>query len=174
MRSQLLLIPAAVVASAAAPAFAKTYMDVQQAQQLVFPGAKFAENFITLDQEQFNAIIKDSDVNVYTRNIKAWRTANNEWFIIDQVRGKDDWISYAIGIDSKGVIRHIEILECLENYDGITIPAWRAQFYGKKHRRQFDDIQIISGATLSSGQMAAGVKRILSTLALVLAPSDNG
>jgi hypothetical protein len=168
MRSQFMLVPAAIVMAAAAPAQARIYMDLAQAQQLMFPGATFEENFVTLDQEQFNAIIEDSDVNVYTRNIKAWRVSTGGWFILDQVRGKDDWISYALAIDKKGVVRRIEILECLENWDGITLPEWRAQFYGKKHGAAFDDIGQISGATLSSGQMTAGVKRLLSTHAIVL------
>ncbi len=173
MRSHLLLVPAAIIASATTPAVAKLFMDIQQAQQLMFPGESFSEKFVTLDQEQFNAIIKDSEVNVYSRNIKAWRVSNGGWFIIDQVRGKDDWISYAIGIDAKGVVRRLEILECLDNWDGITIPAWRAQFYGKRRGSRFDDIQIISGATLSSAQMTAGVKRILSTVALVLQQAES-
>jgi len=167
MRSQFMLVPAALVA-AATPAHAKIYMELAQAQALMFPGATFEENFLTLDQDQFNAIIEDSDVNVYTRNIKAWRVSTGGWFILDQVRGKDDWISYAVAIDHKGIVRRIEILECLENWDGITLPEWRAQFYGKRHGAAFDDIGQISGATLSSGQMTAGVKRILSTHALVL------
>ena len=54
--------------------------------------------------------------------------------------------------------------------DGITQPEWLAQFYGRRHGNKFDDIQIISGSTLSSSQLAAGVKRIMSTLALVLDP----
>ena len=170
MRFQFMLVPAALVASTAAPAQARVYMDLAAAQQLMFPGASFEENFVTLDQDQFNAIIKDSDVNVYSRGIKAWKSSTGGWFILDQVRGKDDWISYAIAIDKKGIVRRIEILECLENWDGITMPEWRAQFYGKKHGSAFDDIGQISGATLSSGQMTAGVKRILSTYALVLSP----
>jgi len=170
MRFQFLLVPAAIVASASMPAQAKIYMSIDQAQQLMFPGATFEEKFVTLDQEQFNAIIDDSQVNVYSRNIKAWRVSTGGWFVIDQVRGKDDWISYAISIDEKGTVRRIEILECLENWDGITLPEWRAQFYGKKRGAPFNDVAIISGATLSCGQMTAGVKRMLSTHALVLLP----
>ena len=170
MKFQFMLVPAAIVASASAtaPAQAKIYMDVAQAQQLMFPGATFTENFVTLDQNQYNAIIKDSNVNVYTRNVKAWRVSTGGWFLIDQVRGKDDWISYAVSISADGLVKQVEILECLENYDGITIPNWRAQFHGKKHGSSFDDIGMISGSTLSSGQMLSGVKRLLSTLALVL------
>lgn len=172
MKFQFLLVPAAIVATAAAPAQAKVYMDVAAAQQMLFPGASFEEKHVTLDQFQFNAIIKDSNVNIYSRNVKAWKASTGGWFIIDQVRGKDDWISYAIAINAEGKVKQVEILECLENYDGITQPNWRAQFYGKKHGSTFDDIGMISGATLSSGQMLSGVKRILSTVALVL--DDNG
>jgi hypothetical protein len=171
MRSRLLLIPAALFASA--PCVAATYMTLEQAQASMFPAATLTPNFVTLDQDQFNAIITDSDVNVWSRNIKAWRVSSGGWFIIDQVRGRDDWITYAIGISPEGAVKHIEILECLDKYDGITIPEWRAQFYGKRHGAKFDDIQIISGATLSSSQMAAGVKRILSTYALVLNPPSG-
>ncbi len=166
MRVQFLLIPAAIIASA--PVQAKVYMDVAQAQQLMYPGETFQERFVTLDQSQFNAIIKDSDVNIYNRNVKAWRASNGDWFIIDQVRGKDDWISYAVAITAAGIVKRVEILECLEKYDGITVPDWRAQFHGKKHGARFDDIGMISGSTLSSGQMLSGVKRLLSTHAIVL------
>ena len=83
MRSHLLLIPAAIIASATTPAGAKIFMGIEEAQQLMFPGETFSENFITLDQEQFNAIINDSQVNVYSRKIKAWRISNGGWFIID-------------------------------------------------------------------------------------------
>jgi hypothetical protein len=171
MRSQLLLIPAALFASA--PAVASTYMTVEQAQASMFPNATFTANFVTLDQDQFNAIITDSDVNVWNRDIKAWRVSTGGWFILDQVRGRDDWITYAIGINAQGAVKHVEILECLDKYDGITVPEWRAQFYGKKHGAKFDDVQIISGSTLSSSQIAAGVKRILSTYALVLDPPSG-
>lgn len=171
MRFQFLLVPAAIVASV--PAQAKIYMDIAQAQQLMFPGATFEKNFITLDQQQFNEIIKDANVNIYSREVKAWRVSTGGWFIIDQVRGKDDWISYAVSITPAGAVDRVEILECLEKYDGITIPDWRAQFYGKKRGASFDNIGMISGSTLSSSQMLSGVKRILSTVALVLAPSSG-
>jgi hypothetical protein len=168
MRSQLFLVPAAIIASA--PSVAATYMSVEEAQQAMFPGASFTENFVKLDQDQFNAIITDSDVNVWSRDIKAWKVSTGGWFIIDQVRGRDDWITYAIGVSPKGGVKQIEILECLDKYDGITQPEWLSQFYGRHHGNKFDDIQIISGSTLSSSQLAAGVKRIMSTLALVLDP----
>ena len=171
MRSRLILVPAALFASA--PALATSYMTVAEAQQALFPGATFTANFVTLDQDQFNAIIKDSDVNVWSRDIKAWKASTGGWFILDQVRGRDDWITYAVGIDASGAVKTIQILECLEKYDGITDPQWRGQFIGKRRGSRFDDIEIITGSTLSSGQIAAGVRRVLSTYALVLNPPSG-
>jgi hypothetical protein len=170
MKFQFMLVPTAIVASAvgAPAAQAKIFMGIEQAQQLMFPGATFEQHFISLDQTQFNAIIKDSNVNIYNREVKAWKVSNGGWFIIDQVRGKDDWISYAVSISPEGKVQQVEILECLENYAGITNPDWRAQFYGGKRGAQFENVLIISGSTLSCGQMVSGVKRILSTHALIL------
>ena len=167
MRHQFLLVPAAIIgASIPAVAQAKIFMSLENAQQQLFPGATFQEASFALNQNDFNWIIKDANVNIYNRNVKLWKVSNGGWFIVDQVRGKDDWISYAIGISPDGIVKDIEIIECLENYDGITIPAWRAQFNGKKRGASFDEIAIISGSTLSSAEMISGVKRILSTLYL--------
>ena len=63
MRSRFLLIPAyALVISA--PAQATVYLSVEQAQGLMFPGASFTPDFLTLTPEQMKAIEKASDVNV--------------------------------------------------------------------------------------------------------------
>src|ERR1700679_1646317 len=109
MRSQVFLIPAAIFASA--PSVGATSLWVEEAQAAIFPGATFTPNFVKLDQEQFNAIIDDSDVNVWSRDIKAWKVSTGGWFILDQVRGRDDWITYAIGIGPNGAVKHIEVLE---------------------------------------------------------------
>ena len=102
---------------------------------------------------------------------KSLEKPAGDWFVLDRARGRDDWIAYAVGIDSTGILRHIEILECLDNYDQIRAPNWRAQFRGKKRGSKFEDVPILSGATLSSEQIIAGVRRTLSTVALALQPS---
>jgi hypothetical protein len=167
MRSQLLLLPIAIFASA--PCLATTYMTLEQAQAALFPGAQFTPNFIKLDMVQYNAVMKDSGISPWTRDIKAWKVSSGGWFIIDQVRGRDDWISYAVGITPEGLVKQIEILECLDGYAGITRPDWLDQFTGKHHGNSFD-VELISGSTLSSSGVADGVKRVMSTYALVLNP----
>ncbi len=175
MRASLMLIPAAIIGSAFAPAAqAAVFMNVEQAQKLIFPGVALKENFITLDQDQYNAIVDEVQGEPYGRKVRAWRTPTGEWFVLDQVPGKDNWITYAVGVDAKGTVRQIEILECEDNYDAITLPAWRSYFRGRQRKFDINRIPIISGSTLSSENMAVGVRRVLATIAFALEPSVEG
>ena len=170
MRVSLLLVPAALIGSASAvtPAQAIVYMTVEEAQNLIYPGVKLTQNFITLDQDQYNAIVDEVQGEPYSRKIKAWRTPAGEWFVLDQVPGKDNWVTYAVGVDAKGIVRKIEVLECEDHYDGITNAAWRSYFRGRMRKFDISHIPIIAGSTLSSENMAVGVRRVLATIALVL------
>lgn len=176
MRSRFLLVPAYALV-AAAPAHATVYLSVEQAQALMFPGATLAPDFVTLTPEQMKAIEKDSGVNVLSPNLKVWRASTGGWFIADQVVGKHEFITFALAIDAQGAVRDVEILEYRETFgDQVRNAAWRAQFTGKTHGAPLklgDDIKNISGATLSSRHITDGVKRLLATYALVLAPAHG-
>jgi hypothetical protein len=170
MRSKLLLFPAAVIAAQVpGAAWAEHYLTLGQAQALLFPGATFEPAFLTLGDSEREAIVEDAQVTVWNRDVKVWKVSTGGWFFLDQVLGRDDWISYAVALDEKGVVKGVEILECLENWNGITLPAWRKQFIGARYKK-FDlfKIQVISGATLSSNHVAEGVKRLLTTHAFYL------
>jgi hypothetical protein len=166
MRLQFLLVPAALIA--AAPATAKTFMTVRQAQSHLFPGAKLTPQFVTLEPSQERAILRTAEAPLHSRDIKAWHASTGGWFILDQVEGKEDWISYAVALDETGAVRQVEILECLSDYDTITMPEWLAQFSGKRIGDAFDRIETISGATLSSAHVTEGVKRVVATYAIAL------
>ena len=172
MRGQFLLIPLASVAIVA-PAHATVYLTVEQAQQLLFPGAEFVADNRTITPEQEREIERASGVSVRNRTLNLWRVSTGGWFIVDQVIGRHDNIPYAIGLDADGAIRGIEILEYRESYGGqIREPLWRAQFIGKRNGAPLAlkrDIQNISGATLSCRHIADGVKRLLATHAFVIA-----
>jgi len=172
MQSRLLLIPVAALV-VAAPVHATVYLSVEQAQALMFPGATFTSVPVTLTPEQMKAIEKDSDVNVLSPQLKVWKSSTGGWFIADQVVGKHDFIPFAVALDEHGAVKDVEILEYRETYgDQVRNANWRAQFTGKTHGAPLkvgDDIKNISGATLSSRHITDGVKRLLSTYALVLA-----
>ena len=157
-------VPAALVLSTSAPSFAVTYLSVEQAQKLIFPGA-------ALTPEQRAAIEKASDMRLRTEP-KVWRVAGGGWFIADEVLGKHEYITYAVGLTANGAVKQIEILEYRESYGGEVREAkWRAQFTGKTAQaplRLDQDIRNISGATLSSRHITEGVRRVLAYHAVAL------
>jgi len=163
-------IPNAIVS----PAHAIIYLSISQAQQLMFPGAALTPEFRELTLEQMSPIEKASGVNVRNRTLRIWQVSTGGWFIADEVVGKHDFIPFALGLDSSGAVKSVEILEYRESYGGqVRDPAWRAQFTGKRNGDTLTltkDIANISGATLSSKHITGGVKRLLSTYAIAIAP----
>jgi Na+-translocating ferredoxin:NAD+ oxidoreductase RnfG subunit len=89
---------------------------------------------------------------------------DGSWFVIDEVVGKHEMITYAVGLNPAGSITGIEILEYVESYGYEVAEAqWRNQFVGKNIDDPIklnQDIQNIGGATLSCKHIADGVKRV--------------
>jgi Na+-translocating ferredoxin:NAD+ oxidoreductase RnfG subunit len=127
---------------------------------------------MTLTTEQKKAIEKASDERVRKLELQAWRDGDGGWFLVDEVIGKHEFITYALALTSTGAVKGIEILTYRETYGHeIKLPKWRAQFSGKTIAApvQIDkDIKNISGATLSCVHVTDGVRRLLHTHALVL------
>jgi hypothetical protein len=176
MKARLLLIPLSPLALVA-PAYAVTYLTVEQAQTLMFEGRALTRDFRALTAEQMRAIESDSGVKVTNPQLSAWRDDAGGWFLLDQVIGKHEFINYALALDANGVVRQLEILDYHESYGGeVHLPAWRRQFVAKHHGSQLQlngDIKNISGATLSCGHITDGVRRLLATYALVLAAPEH-
>jgi hypothetical protein len=174
MKSRLLLLPLASLLAAPVAAYATTYFTTEQAQALMFPGAQLTPAFVTLTDAQVAAIQKQSGVNVLTKDLKAWRASTGGWFILDRVVGKHEFITFALALDASGAVSDIEILDYRESYgDQVRGAAWRGQFKGKRADappRLGADVKNISGATLSSKHVTDGVRRLLATHAIVLAP----
>jgi hypothetical protein len=176
MKARLLLIPLSPFALVA-PAYAVTYLTVEQAQTLMFEGHVLTRDFRTLTAAQTQAIESDSGVKVTNPQLSAWRDDAGGWFLLDQVIGKHEFINYALALDANGVVRQLEVLDYHESYGGeVHLPAWRRQFVDKHHGSPLQlngDIKNISGATLSCGHITDGVRRLLATYALVLAAPEH-
>ena len=172
MQAKFLLIPAAAL-TISVPAHATVYMSVEQAQALMFPGETLTAHPVDLTDAQVAKIQDQSDTNVLDNHLRAWKASGGGWFIADQVVGKHEFIPIALAIDASGAVKDVEILEYREAYgDGVRNPKWRAQFTGKTVHSTLkltDDIQNISGATLSSKHITDGVRRLLATYDIVLA-----
>ena len=168
------MVVPALVAGATCPARAVTYLSIEQAQQAIFPQARLHQLERTLTSDQRKAIEKTSGVKVRAAQLKIWQVEGGGWFIVDEVIGKHEFITYAVGLNADGSVKQIEVMDYRETYGGqVREEKWRAQFIGKKHGAKLkldDDIQNISGATLSSRHLADGVRRLLATYELALKP----
>ena len=177
MKSKLMFLPLAGLVLAGGPGYATVYLTVPQAQQLMFPGAAFQQEFKALDHDQIKQIEHLSGVHVLSRQLRAWRVSTGGWFLVDEVVGKHDFIPFALALDGEGKVKGIEILEYREAYGSqIRDPLWQKQFLGQgadAKLRLGKNIRNISGATLSCKHITDGVERLLVTYEVVLKPAGH-
>ena len=160
------------VAAISTSVYATTYFTTEEAQQAIFPGVKLAPAFVTLTDQQAKKIEDATDVNVRHKDVKAWKASGGGWFILDEVVGKHEFITYAVGLYADGSVKQIEIVDYRESYGyEVRNADWRKQFTGKTSAAPLkleQDIHNISGATLSARHVTDGVKRVLATYAIAL------
>ena len=163
------LVPAALVA--AAPAGATQYLKVEDAQKLAFPQADaFTPFAYAPSPEQRAAVDKSAHARATAGDPMIWRVSaagqTAGWFMVDNVIGKVERITYAVALGRDGAVRSIEILDYRETHGyEVRNAAWRRQFEGKSARTPLelgDDIKNISGATLSCRHLTDGVRRLLA------------
>lgn len=151
---------------------AQVYLSREQARQVLLPGKTAVPMAVHLTKEQRKEIEKESDVRVETRDLDAWKSQDGSWLIFDTVMGRYEAIDIAVAISPEGEARGVEILTYREIYGyEVRSPKWRKQFHGKSADSKLKvdkDISNISGATISSKSITAGVKRLLHTWDIVL------
>ncbi|MGI9130909.1 MAG: FMN-binding protein [Candidatus Methylopumilus sp.] len=145
---------------------AKTYFTPEQAQKLIFPNVSFVKFPINLTSEQQNRMTEVSSVKLAFDGSNVWKGIDGSWFIVDQVVGKHEFITYAVGINPSGSIKDIEILEYNESYGyEVKEKSWLKQFFSKTNANPIklnQDIDNISGATLSCKHLSDGIKRVMT------------
>lgn len=173
-----LIVPALIAPAAlTSPAYAAQYLTTEAAQKLMFPEAgTFVPHPVRLTETQKNTVEKAAGVRMHFPEQPVWQAMADGkpagWFVLDEVYGKHEFITYAVALDTSGAVRSVEILDYRETHGSeIRNPKWRAQFAGKRYGaplRLDDDIQNISGATLSCKHIAEGVRRVLAIHAVAL------
>lgn len=162
------MLPAGI---AAAPAYCADYLTREQAQRALFPQAdRFVDAAVTLTAAQRTDISKRSGVKQREDSQPVWRVEQDGklagWFVVDEVVGKHEFITYAAGLTPDGHVVGIEILVYRETYGfQVRDASWRDVFRNKTaadHFKLGDDIPLITGATLSCRNVANGVKRLLA------------
>jgi Na+-transporting NADH:ubiquinone oxidoreductase subunit NqrC len=169
----------AVVAGAASvPAFATQYLTVEQAQKVIFPEATaFRRQDVALTTAQMQQVVRLAGVSARSVNWQVLAAFKGDalvgYVVLDDVIGKFELISYAVGVNPDTTVRQVEILTYRESHGGeIRNPAWRKQFAGKRAQGGIaigEGIANISGATLSCTHVTDGVRRIAAIAQVVLA-----
>jgi Na+-translocating ferredoxin:NAD+ oxidoreductase RnfG subunit len=164
-------ITAIVAVVPASLAIASSYLTVEAAQRALFPQAQeFTPLSLTPTTAQLSLIARAAGPQAAHGELRAWAVKRDGAVIghvfVDNVVGRQDFITYAVGIDAQGALKPVEILEYRESHGGeIRNARWLAQFEGRRSPESLRfraDIKNIAGATLSSEHVTAGVRRILA------------
>jgi len=154
-------------------AWSADYLTPHEAETLMFPQAQaFAPVNLRFDNAQMQEIAKRAGISARSAqwgvSVARKDDAPLGYVVVDNVVGKFELITYAVGVGTDGAIRQIEILSYRESHGGeVRLAAWRKQFVGKTVAgplRIGEDISNISGATLSCTHITDGVRRIVAVL----------
>lgn len=168
----------AAAAVASGGAFAVQYLSVEQAQRAIFADAtSFKEQDLQLSPDQMRQVEKLAGIPARSANWRVFRAYKGDaplgYVVLDNVIGKFELISYAVGLNPDASVRQVEILAYRESHGfEIRNAAWRRQFVGKTAQSGIaigDGIANISGATLSCTHVTDGVRRIAAIAQVALA-----
>jgi len=144
---------------------AKQYLSVDEVKQVMFSGEVFTKIDIEVPELIKEKMRKESGVRHAYQQKHTWKSSQGSWLLIDEVVGKHEMITYAVGVNNKGHIQGVEILEYNESYgEQIREKKWLEQFKGKvvtEPLRFNQEIKNITGATLSSKHVTNGVQRLM-------------
>jgi hypothetical protein len=172
--------------AAAAPVpivIATEYLSVEAAQKALFPQAdRFNEIVLSLSPAQRERVASLAGPQPPHRSLRAFRALRGDqplgFVFIDEVIGKEDFITYAVAIDASGRLGTPEVLAYRESHGGeIRNAAWRRQFAGRQGLDQLrvqTDIKNIAGATLSCEHVTEGVRWVTALWQVALQPAVAG
>src|SRR3984893_887436 len=164
----------ALVALTAAPVHivvATEYLSGEGAQKALVPQAgRVSEFVLSLTAAQREQVARLAGPQPPHRSLRAWKAMRGGelagYVFVDEVIGREDFITYAAGIGAAGHLGALEVLAYRESHGGeIRSDAWRRQFAGRQGLGQLHvqtDIKNIAGATLSCEHVTEGVRWLVA------------
>ncbi|PWU13015.1 MAG: FMN-binding protein [Bdellovibrio sp.] len=149
-------------------AHAQVYMSERAAVGKIFPGDQLERSTLRLTDDLRTSIEAASGQKFSGKILVIWKDAKTRnCVLVDQVYGKHEFITYAVGLRADGTVKGLEILEYREAYGHeVRGEKWREQFTGKSKESPLkidQDIKNLSGATMSSAHLTEGVRKLLFT-----------
>jgi len=184
--SRTALTSAVICVLATAPfqhASAAIYASAEEAQREMFPDAtSFEAVALNLSEAQLQEVARAAGPQAGHGALQVWTARQGAEVLghvfVDEVIGREDFITYAVGIRADGRLLPVRVLEYRESHGGeIRNQRWLAQFAGRSKLQELrfgTDIKNIAGATLSSEHVTAGVRRILALRQTALTAAGAG
>lgn len=150
------------------PAYAATYWTVPGVMKSFFSSSKRVTfKRVTLPEADASEIAKKLGASQVRRDWVIYLGETDGrldgYAIVDDEKGMHEPIDFAVRFTPKGAVERVEVMVYREPYgDEVRSDRFRAQFQGKTAGDPITagkDIDIVSGATISSRSMAVGVKR---------------
>ena len=173
----------AVFGGAPAVVVAADYLSPEDAQRALFPQAeRFTEVVLSLSPAEHERVAALAGTQPPHRSLRVFRAWHGEellgYVFVDEVIGKEDFITYATSLDAAGRLGPLEVLSYRESHGGeIRSEAWRHQFAGRgklDELRPRTDIKNIAGATLSCEHVTQGVRWLVALWQVALQPRAPG
>lgn len=161
----------------ATPAHATTYWTVPAVLKSFFAQSKkVTHRRVTLSEEGATALAAKLGAplakNEWVVYVGETDGRTDGYAIVDAEKGMHELIDFAVRFSPTGAVERVEVLEYREPYgDEVRRERFRAQFSGKTAADPLtvgQDIDIVSGASISSRSMAVGIKRDALVLAEAL------
>src|SRR6202035_5196417 len=117
---------------------ATEYLSVEGAQNALFRQAdRFTELVLSLNAAQREQVARLAGPQPPHRSLRAWKAMRGGelagYVFVDEVIGREDFITYAAGIDAAGHLSSLDVLAYRESHGGeIRSDAWRRQFAGRQ------------------------------------------
>jgi len=162
---------------------ASDFLSLEAAQQSLYPAADhFTEVALGLTPAQRERVAALAGPQPPHRSLRAFRALKGGEFLgyvfVDEVIGKEDFITYAAAIDAAGRLGTLEVMSYRESHGGeIRNAAWRRQFAGRDRLDELTvsaDIKNIAGATLSCEHVTQGVRWLMALWQVALRPVAAG
>ena len=130
---------------------AADFLSIDSAQKAVYPEAdQFQEVFVAQSAEQLQSLMSRAGEQPTHGVIRIWKASRGGTLLghvfVDEVIGRQNLITYAVGIDTSGALRNLEIMAYRESHGGeVRNPAWREQFSGRNSLEQLAGTDALTG-----------------------------
>lgn len=149
------------------PAYAYTWFTPEALMASYFPGVTTAaEEWVpdTTAAAEFKARVGYTLPSPrYTFHVAGPADAPVGYALVDEQLGQHEPITFGVKLRPDCVIERIEVMVYREAYgEGVRAEVFRSQFVGKRASdplRVGKDVQLVSGATISSRALATGARR---------------